>query len=190
MTAVYSAWYLSNIEAAQQAALDAGETFTPAMNMLTAVLAHTAFQTGMISITQIDAAELVGVNEKTMPSLYSRLVKIGILEPMKGKRYKLGEWFFQTMNYDRQFRFQPHIEAAERSKEREKKRQVTLTVWKLERPSYWDDSHDVTLAQALDGVEGFHSYVDGKLIIAGPKPTPAIEEVLAGQYVTVQPEVQ
>lgn len=116
MTAIHSAWLLNNTHAAVEAAEAAGETFPASHLALTAVIAHTAFRTGRVTLTQPSMAEAINAGERSIGPMVDRLARIGILERRSPGHYRLGK-FWQAMEAEeRAFRFQPEDPAERQPK--------------------------------------------------------------------------
>lgn len=190
MTAIHSAWLLSNIHLAHEAAQASGLAgLTPATTCLAVVLSHSAYRNGTLTITMPDAAEQTGIRERSVKALYGTLVTVGILATSNRRgRYVLGP-FWKHMEYDQGFQFQPAQEAADKAESRTAKKTLTLTRWDVERPEYWDEGYDTSLGAALEQLPGFDNYIDGTLDVLGPKLSPEVLEVLERFRVIAQPRL-
>lgn len=97
MTAVQSAWHIDHIEDLHELGAELDIAITPAIVALSIITAHTARgargKPQVIIITQEEAANMIGVSERSIGALYGKLVALGYLAKQRSGRYILGSYW-------------------------------------------------------------------------------------------------
>lgn len=177
MTSIHSAWFLDHLSLAEEAAADKGETLTPALRMLTSLLAHTAYggdakhyANAQVTMLQIDAARMTGIGERSIQPLFATLVDIGILASPKAKRYALGPFWQQMDELNAVFRFKRDKATPNDP--------LIFTRWIINKPDGWSFEHDRALLDALEDLPGVDSIGMPFLTIEGLKPSRDVYSVI------------
>lgn len=182
MGAVHSAWQIDNIEELFAAGAEHDIAVTPAIVALSVVTAHNARgqskKPQVVTITQTEAAHMIGVSERSIGLLFSKLADMGFLTKQRSGRFVLGP-YWKMMASDHRIRFAglQHDDEIEGDEEEPAKAPKATSdapaTWQLGPSSEgWSNSDTANLRIDLKPLAGFVSLTDDLILRTSTEKVP------------------